>query len=55
MRPQVRNRKAAGAPVALNKYAKHGSRHWKRYAHRKSGKVALKSSADKKTPTDVAG
>ena len=46
---------AAGAPIALDKYAKHGSRHWKKYAHRKSGKVALKSSTDKKaTATDVA-
>ena len=46
---------AAGAPIALNKYAKHGSRHWKKYAHRKSGKVALKSSTDKKAAaTDVA-
>ena len=47
---------AAGAPIALNKYAKHGSRHWKKYAHRKSGKMALKSSTDKKAAaTDVAG
>jgi hypothetical protein len=39
---------AAGTPIALNKYAKHGSRHWKKYAHRKSVKVALKSSTGKK-------
>jgi hypothetical protein len=39
---------AAGAPVALDKSAKHGSRHWKKYAHRRSGKVALKPSADAK-------
>jgi hypothetical protein len=46
---------AAGAPIALDKYAKHSSRHWKKYAHRKSGKVALKSSTDKKAAaTDVA-
>lgn len=46
---------AAGAPIALDKYAKHGSRHWKKYAHRKSGKVALKSSTDTKAAaTDVA-
>jgi hypothetical protein len=45
----------AGAPVALNKYAKHGSRHWKKYAHRRSSKVAVKSSADKKAEApDVA-
>ena len=35
---------AAGAPIALNKYARHGSR----YAHRKSSKLALKSVAGKK-------
>ena len=45
---------AAGAPVALNKYAKHGAHHWKKLAHRKSGKVALKSSADKKAATTDA-
>src|ERR1039458_4019753 len=46
---------AAGAPIALNKYAKHGSRHSKKYAHRKFGKLALKSSADKKAAAkDVA-
>jgi len=46
---------AAGEPIALNKYVKHGSRHSKSFAHRKSSKVALKSSSDKKAPaTDVA-
>jgi hypothetical protein len=51
---------AAGAPIALNKYTRHGSRHWRRYAHHRSGKVAQKStddSDDKKaaaTATDVA-
>jgi hypothetical protein len=41
--------------VAVKKYAKHGSRHWKRHAHRKSGEVALKSSpARKADATDVA-
>ncbi|MDB5608416.1 MAG: hypothetical protein JWP25_5316 [Bradyrhizobium sp.] len=39
---------AAGAPIALDKYTKHGSRHWKKAAHHKSSDVALKSSADKK-------
>jgi len=38
----------AGAPVALDKSAKHGSRHWKKYAHRRSGKVALKPSPEAK-------
>ena len=38
----------ADAPVVLDKYAKHGSRHLKKYAHRRSGKVALKPSADAK-------
>jgi hypothetical protein len=43
------------APLALDKYAKHSSHHWKSYAHRKSGKVALKSSAPRKAATsDVA-
>jgi hypothetical protein len=41
--------------VAVKKYAKHGSRHLKRHAHRTSGKVALKSSPDRKADaTDVA-
>jgi hypothetical protein len=44
----------AGAPVVLNKYAKHGSHHWKRYAHRRFGKVAVKSSADRKADTSDA-
>jgi hypothetical protein len=33
---------AAAAPIALNKH------HWKKYTHRKSSDVALKSSTDKK-------
>ena len=42
---------AAGAPIALDKYTKHTARH----AHRKSSKVALKSSTAKKpATTDVA-
>ena len=43
----------AAAPVALNKSIKHSVHHWKKVAHRKSGKVALKSSAPKKA-ADVA-
>jgi hypothetical protein len=39
---------AAAAPVARHKYARHGSRHWKKYVHRRSSKVALKSYTDKK-------
>ena len=38
---------AAGAPIALDKYTKHAARH----AHRKSSKVALKSSTAKKPAT----
>jgi hypothetical protein len=38
-----------GAPIALNKYVKHSSHHWKSYAHHKSSKVALKPSDTKKT------
>src|SRR3977135_1150410 len=34
---------AAGAPIALDKYTKHTARH----AHRKSSKVAMKSSTTK--------
>ena len=46
---------AAGAPLALNKYTKRRARHSKSYAHRKSSKVALKSSAAKKADApDVA-
>ena len=41
----------AAAPVALHKYARHGSRHWKKYAHRRSGKAAQKSSTDQKAAT----
>ena len=37
----------AGAPVTLHKIARHGTRHWKKYAHRKSGKVAQRPDADK--------
>jgi hypothetical protein len=48
----------AGAPIALNKYTRHGSRHWRRYAHHRSGTVALKSTDDKDdkkaAATDVA-
>jgi hypothetical protein len=38
--------KAIGAPIVLKKYTK--SRHLKKYAQRKSDKVALKSATDKK-------
>lgn len=38
----------AGAPVVLDKYAKRGSRHWKKYTHRRSSKIALKSATGKK-------
>jgi hypothetical protein len=45
----------AGAPIALNKYTRHSSRHWRRYANHKSSKEALKSTDDKKTAnTDTA-
>jgi hypothetical protein len=46
---------AAGAPMTLNKYTKHGSRHGKKTAQRKSEKVAEKSDTGKKTDaTNVA-
>jgi hypothetical protein len=42
-------------PVALNKSAKHASRHWKKYAHHKSGEVVQTSSVDNKAAaTEVA-
>jgi hypothetical protein len=44
----------AGAPVAPKKSAKHGSHHWKSHADRKSGKVAMKSDADKTDAPEVA-
>jgi hypothetical protein len=39
---------AAGAPLALNKYTTRRSRQGKSYAHRKSNKMALRSSIRKK-------
>ena len=38
----------AGPPVALHKLTKHAHR-WKKYAHRRSGKVAQKASTSDKT------
>jgi hypothetical protein len=38
----------AGAPIALNKYAKHTAHHAKKLAQHKSGKVASKPSTDTK-------
>jgi hypothetical protein len=43
----------SATPVASNKYAKHSSRHWKKVAHRKSSRLALKSSPAGKA-TDIA-
>ena len=44
---------APGQPIVLKKYTK--ARHWKKYTHRKSTKVALKTSDGKKTfATDTA-
>jgi hypothetical protein len=37
----------AAAPGATHKYARHGTRHWKKYAHRRYGKIARKSAADR--------
>jgi hypothetical protein len=46
---------AVGAPMALSKYTKRSTHTWKSSAHRKSSKVALKSSGDQKpAATDVA-
>jgi hypothetical protein len=43
----------AGTPVSLDRDPKHGSRHLKKYAHQRTGKVAVKSSDDTK-PADAA-
>jgi hypothetical protein len=43
---------AAGEATAVRKYVRHGSRHWKRHAHGKSGSLALKSSATRKARAD---
>jgi hypothetical protein len=39
---------AAAEPAKHHKGTRHASRHWRSYAHHKSGKVALKSSPAKK-------
>jgi hypothetical protein len=39
----------AGTPIELHKYARHGLRHVKKYAHRRPGKVAQKASTGDKT------
>jgi hypothetical protein len=44
----------SAAPVALSKYTKHSVRHGKSYAHRKSSKLAVKSSDKKDAAPDVA-
>lgn len=44
----VAKSETAGKPVALHKYVRAGSRHVKKYAHRRSGKVAVKASPDSK-------
>jgi hypothetical protein len=44
----------SAAPVALSKYTKHSARHGKSYAHRKSSKLALKSSGKIDAATDAA-
>jgi hypothetical protein len=38
---------STGAPGAHGKYARSGSRHWKKYAHHRSHKVAVNSSTEK--------
>jgi hypothetical protein len=45
----------AGPPVALHKYARHGSRHSKKYANRQSDKVAQKPDTEKKADAAGAG
>ncbi len=46
---------AATERVTVRKYSRHGSRYWKRHAHRKYGRTALKSSTTQKADEpDVA-
>jgi hypothetical protein len=47
--------RASGTKVALHKHVRHGSRHWKRYAHHKSARVALKSDDGRKTASADEG
>jgi hypothetical protein len=44
----------SAAPLALNKYTRHSAHHGKSYAHRKSSKLAQKSSDKKDAATDAA-
>jgi hypothetical protein len=44
----VSSENAAGPPIALNRYTRHGAHQAKRHAHRKSSKVVLTSSASNK-------
>jgi hypothetical protein len=37
---------STGAPIALGKYARHGSHHPKKYAHRRSSRTAQKAASD---------
>jgi hypothetical protein len=46
--PGSKSERASRTAVALHKHVRHGSRHWKSYAHRKSGRVALKSDDGRK-------
>jgi hypothetical protein len=50
----ARSENVAGAPVALNRYAKHTARHGKTYAHRSSSREALQSSTDDKAAANGA-
>jgi hypothetical protein len=43
-----RSRNTAAAPVTPHKNLRHGLHHWKRYAHRRFHRVALKSTASQK-------
>jgi hypothetical protein len=54
----VKSQNATGASIAPRKHLRHSSRHFKRYAHRRSGRVAFKSRTgeDKAAAlTEVAG
>ena len=46
--PGSKTERASRTAVALHKHVRYGSRHWRSYAHRKSGGVTLKSDDGRK-------
>jgi hypothetical protein len=50
----VSSKPARSKPESAKPAPKHASHHWKKVAHRKSGKVALKSAASSQAPAKAA-